>query len=553
MKKSFVSIALCIALLISSIVCANYAYADRANIKTESKNSWMSDIYIREGSTDFIKDPLYPDKTTFHKQENSFRAEVKVVKDLINIDISTLDSIYIDIINKAFNMVEGTSLDAQYSVMQEYLIVHWHVIYSDSPKATDKTYTPILYTVLKYDLMYPLNKTHFKIPKNTTLDRAMVLLVSEILSDPVDKNIDTLEKYAILNIKKSLVNNGYLESINDTVTDEELLLLYKIMIAENEGYLIPNHKVSTFKASEKEFVHNSYAAAVIKIKFKVGISPEKVGAELKSQDPDALEKLILSEMIREKDNAVIGKEHVSELLNKASNLGCFKLEDEFYSDIYTYDVYLAYECKDIWVTPFARAAELGKDKLKFLEITINGEKASHSRSTRVKIKKGTTKVIVKLKYKEENIKDTSKYIFRVHNGSRELPNTNLPVPNYPSYDDYNSSSLVKPDMGPPKFELKNTYNVIIDPFKVDLDKNHSIPALFSDLENKSFNNATKSKYNADNKSLNNKTHIKRVVTSSVSISAVALLICVLIFVILRKNNFIKIGKRRSNVKFSKSE
>ena len=540
MKKSklLTSLAICAAIIVSTIFCTGYGFANKANIKAEPNNAWLADFYIRESSTDFVKDTVYPDMSTFHKQEASYRADVANVKKLIDIDITTLNSIYVDILEKAFGIVDGLFADVDYSVMKEYLQTQWKIVYTDPPKTSDAMYTTIMYAVLKYDLMYPLNGTHFVVPENTTLDRSVVILVSTLLEDPVPENIDTLQKYAILNIKRSLVKNDYLESVDDPVTDEELLLLYKIMIAENEGFKIPNHKVSVLTDEEKYFVHSSYASAVIKLNFDVTIAPEKTGAALKSETPDALEILILRSMIEAKKGTVTGSENVTQLLQKASKLGCFKLEHEFYSDIYVYDVYLIYNCKEVWVTPFTYAAELGPDKIKNVSITINGQKAENSRSMRLKVSGDITNITVRLKYNDGTINDKAEYIFRLHNGTRELPKVDAPTPQPPKNDSgYTGPNLVRPNNPASKFELMDPNAVVIDPFKVGLGGSHSLPLsssiICSTKPNESQSDGTQGN---NNSSSSGSTVNKKAIITGVSVGVIALLIVILVLVVLKKKN-----------------
>ena len=540
MKKSklLTSIALCAVIVISTIFCTGNSFANKANTKAEPNNAWLADFYIRESSTDFVKATVYPDMSTFHKQEASYRNDIANVKKLIDIDITTLNSIYVDILEKAFGIIDGLFADVDYSVMKEYLQTQWKIVYTEPPKSTDAMYTTIMYAVFKYDLMYPLNGTHFTVAEGTTLDRAVVLLISTLLEDPVGEEIDTLEKYAILNIKKSLVKNGYLESVNDPVTNDELLLLYKIMIAENEGFKIANHKVATLTDEDKDFIHSSYASAVIKLNFDVSIAPNKTGAALKSEKADALELLILRSMIEARNGTVTGSENVTELLQIASKLGCFKLEHEFYSDIYVYDVYLIYNCKEVWMTPFTYAAELGVDKLKNVSISINGNKAENSRSLRVKVNGDISNIVVKLKYDDGIVKDTAEYVFRLHNGTRELPKVEAPTPQPPKNDSgYTGPNLLKPNNPASKFELMDPNAVIIDPFKVGIGGSHSLPLPPSILGNINPSNTQGAEVQEHSDNVSSKDTLnKKAVTTVLSIAAIAVLIIVLVVIVLKKNN-----------------
>ncbi len=536
MKKGrqLACLLLCVAIIISTVFSTSTAFANKANIYCPPNNAWLSDFYIRESSTDFIKNEMIPDISDYQKDEKSFRLEVEGIKKLINIDFSTIYSVYVDILNKAFGIVDSIVVDIEYGEMKNYLETEWKIVYSQAQKPTDAMYTTLMYACLKYDLMYPTIGIHFTVPENTTLDRAVVLAITTILDDKeVGEDIDSLEKYANLNIKRTLVQSGYLESTDKEIGDEELLLLYKIMVAENEGYMIENKNVDTYTPEEKAYVHSSYAAAVIKMHFEIAPDPIQVEKALNSNEPDAIEILILTELIKSKEGTIDGTENVPELLKKASSLGCFKLDNEFYSDIYKYDVYLIYNCNEIWMTPFTYAAELGNDHLEYVTITINGEKAENSRSSRVKIENGTSDIIVELKYDDGETKDTAKYLFRIHNGNIKLPNIPAPTPTPAKVDSsYNGPNLIAPERTTTEFHSKEQNSIPIEPFKLSADNSNPFTVNSQKDMTESLMVSNEINNTDDEKRVEN--NIKKVVLPIISAVLVAVLIAVTAFLIIKR-------------------
>ncbi len=498
MKKRirFISLLLCVAIIFSTLLSANTVFAEKTNINVPSNNAWLSDFYIRESSTDFVKNKMIPDISQYKKDEKTFRLETKVIKGLINIKIPDLYSVYVELLNKAFGLVDDVVVNIDYENMKNYLQTEHKIIYTEEAKPTDKTYTAIMYTCLKYDLLFPIMGIHFTVPENTTLDRAIVITATTILGDnEVPQNIDTLEKYAILNLKRTLVKEGYLESVDKNISDEELLLLYKIMIAEKEGYLIENKKVDSYTNEDKDFVNSCYSASIIKTKYGIKLAPSEVHNALKSDNPDAIEILILTGLINANGGTVSGSESVAELLKQASSLGCFKIDNEFYSDIYKYDVYLTYNCKEIWMTPFAYAAELGKDHLKYVKIKINGEDAQNSRSSRIKVNGNTSKITVELNYDDGETKDSAKYIFTIHNGKKELPTVPAITPSSPKLDySYNVPELSSTKETNSKYQLKEQSTIQIEEFETDSSLLNTVVTDSSseEIENLSFNESIES-------------------------------------------------------------
>lgn len=541
MKKRvrLLCLLLCVAIIFSTLFSANTVFAEKTNINVPSNNAWLSDFYIRESSTDFIKNKMVPDISQYQKDEKTFRLETKILKDLINIDISDIYSAYVEILNKAFGIVGDAVVNVKYEDMKNYLQTEWKIIYPEPQKPTDQTYTAIMYACLKYDLMFPIIGKHFAVPENTTLDRAVVLVATTILDDKeVGNDIDTLEKYAVLNLKRTLVKEGYLESVNANISDEELLLLYKIMVAEKEGYVIENKALDTYTKADKDYVSSAYAASLIKTKYGIAFLPEQVHNALTSSNPDAIEILILTGLINSNGGTVNGNESVAELLKQASSLGCFKIDNEFYSDIYKYDVYLTYNCKEIWMTPFAYAAELGKDHLKYVKIKINGKNVQNSRSSRIKVNNGTSKVTVELNYDDGKTKDSAKYLFTIHNGKKELPTVPVITPSSLELDySYNVPKLSSADQTKSKYQLKEQSTIQIEQFETDSSLMNTV---VTDSSSDNIDNLSYNEENANNEDIvPAKNDINKFVLPIIIVALSAVIIAAVVFIVKRKKRNIK--------------
>lgn len=416
-------------LLIACICVGSFTvFAGTASNDSKENPAWLSDVYVRESATDFVKNEMIPrDDGIYSRSLGGFRKEVEALKKLCKLTTDDLANAYIQIIEKIYELMDETGIFAEYDTMKNYLITEHKIVFPDNDSSVNKTYVAVAYACLKYDLLYPVTGNHFSVPAGTSINRTVVLIAAALLSDTVDEDIETIEDYAILNIKKSLIANGY--PVSDNADPEEILMLYKIMMAEKQGYTIKNHDVANYTASDIKYLDGAYAASVIKTTYDVSPTPEDAYSVVYSSNEDAMPALILGLMIESKGESTAKDNSLEDLFKHACRLGFFDLDNEFYSDIYEYDVYLQYDCDYIWITPFAYATELGSDKTQYVSITINGTSVKSGGSHRFSITGDVTQAKIKLNYNDGSVKDSAIYTLYIHNGTKPLPETpGLPIP-----------------------------------------------------------------------------------------------------------------------------
>lgn len=416
-------------LLIACICVGSFTvFAGTASNDSKENPAWLSDIYVRESATDFVKNEMIPrDDGIYSRSLGGFRKEVEALKKLCKLTTDDISDAYIQIIETIYQLMDETGIFEEYDTMKNYLITEHKIVFPDNDSSVNKTYVAVVYACLKYDLLYPVTGNHFTVPAGTSINRAVVLLVASMLGETVDEDIETIEDYAILNIKKSLIANGY--PVSENADAEEILMLYKIMMAEKQGYTIKNHDVANYTASDIKYLDGAYAASVIKTTYDVSPTPEDAYSVVYSSNEDAMPALILGLMIESKGESTAKDNSLEDLFKHACRLGFFDLDNEFYSDIYEYDVYLQYDCDYIWITPFAYATELGNDKTQYVSITINGTSVKSGGSHQFSITGDVTQAKIKLNYNDGSVKDSAIYTLYIHNGTKPLPETpGLPIP-----------------------------------------------------------------------------------------------------------------------------
>lgn len=425
-KMAYVLLSLLLVVCLS--ICAFPVFAGTANNESEENPAWLSDIYVRESSTDFVKNPLVPrSEGIYSRTLGGFRKEVAELKKLATMTADDLGDAYVKVITQIYQLIDQTGIFDDYDVMKSYLQTEHKIVFPDDDSAVNKTYVAVAYACLKYDLLYPVLGIHFDVPDGTSINRTVVLIAAALMGDTVPADVETIEEYAILNIKKTLIENGY--KVSENADADEIYSLYKIMMAEKQGYRIANQDVANYTQKDKNYLTGAYTAALIKMTYAVAPTPEDALIVVTSSDKDAMPALILGLMIESKGESTLNDNTLEDLFRHACRLGLFDLDNEFYSDIYEYDVYLDYNCKSIWITPFAFATELGSDKTQYAKITINGTAVKSGASHNFAITGDLTVAKIAVNYDDGTVKNSATYTLYIHNGKEALPeDPTLPLP-----------------------------------------------------------------------------------------------------------------------------
>lgn len=406
-------------------ICA-FANADLADKDAKENMAWLSDFYIRESAMDFVKNEVTPENGVYSDTAETFVKNVENLKKAYNADFNTFADAYDKILTELFSLADAADLGINFDDMKAYLQDEYQIVYPEQEDAKTQTYTAIVYVCLRTDLLQSLLNVDVTIAPNTTLEKAVVLILGSILGEEVGADIQTMFDFAVMNIEKILADNKI--PVPDDTDVQNILTMYKILVAKQMGYLT-DLKVTDFAKADAKTVQAAYAAATIKMTYGVSPSVEDVLAATASEDENAVAVLILRTMIAEKGETWTANETLETLFDRACKLGYFDPQLEFYADVYNYDVNLEYNCDEIWLTPFAYAAEKGNDKLQYVTITINGTPVKSARSYKLAMTdEDVTTATVEVKYDDGKIADEATYIFNIHNGTKQQPSVALPIP-----------------------------------------------------------------------------------------------------------------------------
>lgn len=425
MSKRFLSVLLAAMIGMGAVTGALAVFAIESYGIGEKNPAWLSGFYVRETSTDFSKKEMVPHSDSQYGQTLSgFLAEVAALKKTCTVDLDDLTEEFRQIIQRLYDMFDNTNLFRSYEEMKSYLQTEHGITYPNGDTATSPMYTAVLYVCLKYDVLTSITGRPLEIPEGSSIDLAITILVADVLGQEVPEGVDSLAELAVERIKQILKEIGI--DVPENASPEQVVLYYKIMIAEQQGYPIENHDVANYTQADLDKLNGSYYAAIVKKSYGVSISPADALAAVNTEDPDVLAREILIAMIESKGQSASADASTQALFDQACKLGFFSLKNGFYPDIYDYDVYLNYKCSEVWLTAYSYASELGQNELDHVKMEMNGASIQNGKSYLLKLTGDETKVVVTSRYENGGAHNSTTYTFRIHNGTKDIPKDIIP-------------------------------------------------------------------------------------------------------------------------------
>lgn len=379
--------------------------------------AWLDNMIIRDDpmavlQADITPKPDYPYSHTY----NEFINESKKYSTLLTIDENTVTAGYEEIIDAMYYVVVAMGMTDDLDVMCEYLTAQGIRLPANS--AASKAEIAVVYAAIKYDAVYTLYGKHVTFTKGTSLDGAVVTIISALTGTVVPSGVDSLTGYAIYCTKTYVTAFSDLPISSDPSTSE-IFYWAKVITAASNNYDVPVEVYSETTAAQKQYVDYAYYASLLTTIYDVQVNPVKLVVAMQSSDELALQKLILTSMLDESGVDYANDMTCEELFNLACKNGWFALEKEFYTDILNYEILVAQNCEKIWFTPFALAGVLENSSEDYLTIKINGNQVAPSSTTGIAL--DTTKaqetVTIECTYNAPNRNDSAVYKFTIKKSS----------------------------------------------------------------------------------------------------------------------------------------
>ncbi len=438
----------------------------------ENDPSWLRQLTIKEdmlSSSGLINEEILHPVSSYPYTCDAphFKAQVEEYIEIYTLDDNTQRAAYLYLLKQVGALGVIAEPETSDEDKFEWLRNQGIIITKEDEKDPEKKLMAIaLYALMKNDLYYVYTGKTLKIPEGTPLEEAVVMylmalsgegseLSAFVLKFFGEASVGNLDDYIYYTSLMALYTQGYVSPFEiPTITREEVYRRVAIMTIRTAGISIDSETATA------EEIRHKYLAAMLGTQYSVTVDP---AAFKKALDKKTVPYYILQRMAYEDSKVTISQ-------NKYSYEECFKivlqkthrfdLEDEFYSDIYEYDIYLDNIRKNISVNtnPITKAGT--KISINGVDVTAGSyalvELAGKAKETITIICKNTTN-------KKTN---TSVYKVNVHQGVTEAPDSDLTglIPTLGVTGGNNSNSTPSGGLqGPPLTDALGNINNMASP------------------------------------------------------------------------------------------
>ncbi len=368
------------------------------NVRAENpvyNYAWLDNMIIRDDPMAALQSAItpkpkdYPYALTY----DEFIEESKNYSMLLTIDENTVAAGYDEVVNAMYYVVVAMGMTTELDIMSEYLIEQGIRLPANS--AASKAEISVVYAAIKYDAVYVLYGKHVTFAKGTTLDGAVITIMSALTGTVVPSGVDSLAGYAI-HCTKTYVTAFSTLPVSSNPSTEEIFYWAKVIKAATSDYEVPVEVYALTTPAQKQYVDYAYYASLLTNLYDVQVNPVKLVVAMQSSDELALQKLILYSMLDQSGVDYAMDMTCQDLFDMACENGWFALENEFYTDILNYEIEVAQECTKIWFTPFPLAGVLQNSSEEYLSLKLAGNSVAPSSTTGIALDPSKAQEVVYL-------------------------------------------------------------------------------------------------------------------------------------------------------------
>ena len=393
--------------------------------------SWLRQLTIKEdmlSTSGLINEEILHPVTSYPYTCDAphFKAEVEEYLKIYTLDDDSQRAAYLYLLQQIGALGIIAEPDTTDEDKIEWLKNHGIIIPDEDVKDPEKKLMILsLYALMKNDIYYVFTGKTLKIPEGTPYEEAIVMYLMALsgddseLTDFVFKffgsaSVGNLEDYIYYTSLMSLYTQGYISPLEiPTLSRNEVYRRVAIMTIRTAGIAIDSETATT------EEIRHKYLAAMLGMQYSVTIDPTAFKKEL---DKGNAPYYLLQRMAYEDSKVTISaKKHSYEecfkiVLQKTHR---FDLEDEFFSDIFEYDIYLDNIRKNISVNtnPVTKSGTT---------ISINGVDVTAGSYAVVELA-GKAKETITIICKNTTNKKTNQTVYKVnvHQGVTDAPDSDL--------------------------------------------------------------------------------------------------------------------------------
>lgn len=357
--------------------------------------AWLDNVVIRDSASSvtaarLVPKDAYPYRLTF----DEFVTEVNNYSVLNLINEKTVSSAYNDVITVMYYMVTALGMTGDSASMKKY-IRSKGITTPPLETAEDEIKIAVVYAALKYDAVYTLYNKKVTFPRGISLDGAICVILAALTGTFLPSGVDTLSGFAV-NSVKTYISQFDSIPVSSNPGNDEIFHWAKVITASANDYTVPVEAYGTLTGEEKEYVDYAYFASILDKVYDVKLDPVKLADADKSEERNSVQTLILQTMLDESGVDYSIDDSCEALFKAACENGRFPLDEEFYSDIFSYDLYVASDCQKVWFTPFALASQVGGDDA-YLTIYLGEKEMSPDQTVAYVLDASKDKEVINLK------------------------------------------------------------------------------------------------------------------------------------------------------------
>ena len=357
--------------------------------------AWLDNVVIRDSASSvtaarLVPKDAYPYRLTF----DEFVTEVNNYSVLNLINEKTVSSAYNDVITVMYYMVTALGMTGDSASMKKY-IRSKGITTPPLETAEDEIKIAVVYAALKYDAVYTLYNKKVTFPQGISLDGAICVILAALTGTFLPSGVDTLSGFAV-NSVKTYISQFDSIPVSSNPGNDEIFHWAKVITASANDYTVPVEAYGTLTGEEKEYVDYAYFASILDKVYDVKLDPVKLADADKSEERNSVQTLILQTMLDESGVDYSIDDSCEALFKAACENGRFPLDEEFYSDIFSYDLYVASDCQKVWFTPFALASQVGGNDA-YLTIYLGEKEMSPGQTAAYVLDASKDKEVINLK------------------------------------------------------------------------------------------------------------------------------------------------------------
>ena len=342
----------------------------------EYRFSWLDNVIIRYDPNAVTSAVVTPKPSDYLYSETfeQFVEEVDNYSMLFELNEYTVSETYEELTTTLFYTFAAMGFTDTQENMREYL-VEQGVKLPVNETAGDKAEVAVVYAALKYNAVYVLYEKEVTLPRGISLDEATVVILSALLGTSLPSGVDTLTGLAVL-MTKNYVEQFEQLPVSDNPDASEIFHWAKVITAAQNDYQVPLEAYDETTQAQREYVDYAYYASIINTLYDINVDPIYLVLALQSTEKYSLQKFILKAMLDEKQVSYSENASCEQLFDLACENGYFDLEQEFYTDIFLYELKVPASCEKVWFTPFTLAGQLQGSDAQYVKIYLNGTEMS---------------------------------------------------------------------------------------------------------------------------------------------------------------------------------